>query len=142
MPRLAAASDLPGADFGRDDARLYSQVCQQWPRAEIAPAFFGIPPTTSPVLLLSGGADPATPPRHGERAAKALAATNPKLVQHIIVPEAGHGVIGVGCMRELLFRFIDAKTDALALPQDAACAAKIPRPGAFMPVQASKSQQP
>ena len=31
---------------------------------------------------------------------------------------------------------------ALALPQDAACATKIPRPGAFLPVQASKGQQP
>jgi pimeloyl-ACP methyl ester carboxylesterase len=138
VPRLEKSVDMPGADFGRDDARLYGQVCQQWPRAQIAPDFFTLPPTKSPVLLLSGGADPATPPRHGERAAKALGAANAKLVQHIIVPEAGHGVMGVGCMRELLFRFVDAKTDALALPQDAACAAKIPRPGAFLPVQASK----
>ncbi|MCV2352776.1 alpha/beta hydrolase [Paucibacter sp. B2R-40] len=139
VPRLEKSADLPGADFGRDDARLYTQVCQSWPRAQIAPAFFSMPPTASPVLLLSGGADPATPPRHGERAAKALGATNAKLVQHIVVPEAGHGVMGVGCIRELLFRFVDAKTDALALPQDAACAAKIPRPGAFLPVQASST---
>ncbi|MCV2371103.1 alpha/beta hydrolase [Roseateles oligotrophus] len=142
VPRLERSADRPGADFGRDDARLYTQVCQQWPRAQIAPDFFTMPPTKSPVLLLSGGADPATPPRHGERAAKALGSANAKLVQHIVVPEAGHGVMGVGCMRELLFRFVDAKTDALALPQDAACATKIPRPGAFLPVQASKEQQP
>ncbi len=142
VPRLAQTNDQPGADFGNADALLYSQVCKQWPRAEIAPAFYSMPPTSSPVLLLSGGADPATPPRHGERAAKALAVANAKLVQHIVVPEAGHGVMGVGCMRELLFRFIDAKTDALALPQDAACAIKIPRPGAFLPVQASKGTQP
>ena len=141
VPRLDLSKDKPGADFGRDDVQLYAQVCQQWPRAQIEPAFFSMPPTTSPVLLLSGGADPATPPRHGERAAKALGTANAKLVQHIVVPEAGHGVMGVGCMRELLFRFVDAKTDALALPQDAACAAKIPRPGAFLPVQASKRQQ-
>ncbi|MCV2358501.1 alpha/beta hydrolase [Paucibacter sp. TC2R-5] len=142
VPRLDKAGDPPGADFGRGDAQLYTQVCKDWPRAQIADEFFSMPPATSPVLLLSGGADPATPPRHGDRAAKALAAANPKLVQHIVVPEAGHGVMGVGCMRELLFRFIDAKTDALALPQDAACASKIPRPGAFLPVQASKGQQP
>ncbi|WP_310385336.1 alpha/beta hydrolase [Roseateles sp.] len=142
VPRLAQASDQPGADFGNADAQLYARVCKQWPRAEIAPAFYSMPPTGSPVLLLSGGADPATPPRHGERAAKALAAANAKLVQHIVVPEAGHGVMGVGCTVELLFRFIDAKTDALALPQDASCASKIPRPGVFLPVQASQGQQP
>lgn len=142
LPRLEKASDQPGADFGNADALLYAQVCKQWPRAEIAPAFYSMTAAPSPVLLLSGGADPVTPPRHGERATKALAATNAKLVQHIVVPEAGHGVMAVGCMRELLFRFIDAKTDALALPQDAACAIKIPRPGAFLPVQASKGTQP
>ncbi|MBT9492104.1 MAG: alpha/beta fold hydrolase [Paucibacter sp.] len=141
VPRLAQSSDRAGADFGQADALLYAQVCQQWPRAEIAPAFYSMPATRSPVLLLSGGADPATPPRHGERAAKALAAANAKLVQHVVVPEAGHGVMGVGCMRELLFRFIDAKTDALALPLDAACVIKIPRPGAFLPVQTSQGKQ-
>jgi hypothetical protein len=34
-----------------------------------------------------------------------------------------------------LFRFIDAKRNSEALPQDAACATKIPRPGAFIPAQ-------
>jgi hypothetical protein len=55
--------------------------------------------------------------------------------QHIVVPEAGHGVATIGCMRDVLFRFFDAKTDAAALPQDAACATRIPRPPAFVPVQ-------
>jgi pimeloyl-ACP methyl ester carboxylesterase len=87
------------------------------------------------VLLLSGGADPATPPRHGEHVAQALGAGHPERVQHVVVPEAGHGVMPVGCVRDLVFRFIDAKTDAAALPQDAACAARIPRPTAFQPVQ-------
>ncbi len=131
VPRLAQASDKPGADFGLNDAQLYTQVCKNWPRAAVPPGFYSMPPAQSPVLLLSGGADPATPPRHGERAAKALGAK----AQHIVVPEAGHGVMGLGCMRELLFRFIDAKTDSAALPQDASCAIKIPRPPAFLPVQ-------
>ncbi|PTT90508.1 hypothetical protein DBR42_05675, partial [Pelomonas sp. HMWF004] len=99
-------------------------------------AFYTVPPAPSPVLVLSGGADPATPPRHGERVAQALAVGHPERVQHVVVPQAGHGVMGVGCMRDVLFRFIDAKTDAQALPQDAACATRIPRPPAFKPVQA------
>ncbi|MEJ6007824.1 alpha/beta hydrolase [Paucibacter sp. AS339] len=140
VPRIPGSADKPGADFGSADVQLYTQVCKTWPRAQIAPEFYSLPPAQSPVLLLSGGADPATPPRHGERVAKALAAGNAKWVQHIVVPEAGHGVMGIGCMRELLFRFIDAKTDAQALPQDAACATQIPRPGAFLPVQAASAK--
>ncbi len=42
--------------------------------------------------------------------------------------------MGVGCMRDVLFRFIDAKTDAQALPQDASCATHVPRPTAFIPL--------
>lgn len=130
VPRLAASTDKPGADFGSSDADLYLRTCKSWPRGTVPAAFYTLPAAQTPVLVLSGGADPATPPRHGERVAQAL---GPK-AQHIVVPEAGHGVMGVGCMRELVFRFIDAKTDAAALPQDASCALKIPRPVAFIPV--------
>ncbi|MFG6467176.1 alpha/beta fold hydrolase [Roseateles sp. BYS87W] len=134
LPRLPDAQDPPGADFRRSQAEMYTQVCKTWPRGAVAPEFYQVPPAPSPVLLLSGGADPATPPRHGERVAKALGAGHAERVQHIVVPEAGHGVMPVGCMRDLVFRFIDAKTDAAALPQDAACATRIPRPSAFQPI--------
>ncbi|MET0519018.1 MAG: alpha/beta hydrolase [Burkholderiaceae bacterium] len=135
LPRLADSTDQPGSDFGNSDARLYAQACKTWPRGAVPAAFYTMPPTRSPVLLLSGGADPATPPRHGERAARALGAQNPALVQHVVVPEAGHGVMGIGCMRDVLLRFIDAQADSAALPQDAGCVIHIPRPGAFLPVQ-------
>ncbi len=149
MPRLPQSKDAPGADFGQAQAQLYTRACKNWPRASIAPEFYQVPPAPSPVLLLSGGADPVTPPRHGERVAKALRQTHAERVQHLVVPEAGHGVMGLGCMRDVLFRFIDAKTDAQALPQDASCASKIPRPPVFQLPQmaasggaASKGQEP
>jgi hypothetical protein len=44
--------------------------------------------------------------------------------------------MGIGCMRDVLYRFIAAADDASALPQDATCATKLPRPGVFLPVQA------
>lgn len=135
VPRIGQATDAPGADFGRAEAEQYARVCKTWPRGEVPAEFYKIPPAPSPVLVLSGGADPATPPRHGERVAQALAAGHAERVQHLVVPEAGHGVTAVGCVRDLMFRFIDAKTDAAALPQDAACATRIPRPPAFQPVQ-------
>ena len=102
--------------------------------------FYTVPVAPSPVLVLSGGADPATPPRHGERVARALGATNAARVQHIVVPQAGHGVAAVGCMNDVLFRFIDAAEDSAALPQDASCALKIPRPTVFVPVQVAKDR--
>jgi pimeloyl-ACP methyl ester carboxylesterase len=128
MPRLASHTEVAGRDFGNMDADLYAQACAQWPRGEVPAAFYAVPPAQSPVLLLSGGVDPATPPRHGERVQRALGAK----AQHIVVPQAGHGVMGVGCMRELVSRFIDTQDDAKALPQDATCATGIPRPGAFI----------
>ena len=127
VPRLASAEDPPGADFGRDFARLYERVCADWPSGDVPAAFYRLTPSRSPLLLLSGGLDPATPPRHALRAAAAL---GPK-AQSVVVPNAGHGVMGLGCMREVIFRFIDASDDAVASPVDAGCAMRIPKPPAF-----------
>lgn len=136
-PRIGQVTDAPGTDFGRVDAEMYARACRDWPRGEVPPEFYKVPPAPSPVLVMSGGADPATPPRHGERVAKALAAGHPERVQHLVVPESGHGVMAVGCVRDIVFRFIDAKSAADALPQDSACATRIPRPVAFQPVQST-----
>jgi pimeloyl-ACP methyl ester carboxylesterase len=129
-PRLTSTQQAMGADFGTVDADLYASVCSFWPKGEVPDAFYKIPVANTPVLLLSGGADPATPPRHGERVAHALGAK----AQHIIVPEAGHGVMGIGCMRDVIDRFVTADDDH-ALPQDASCATRVPRPGVFLPLE-------
>ncbi len=130
FPRMGKGAEALGSDMGRVEAESYDRICRNWPRGEVPAAFYQVPPAQTPVLLLSGGADPVTPPRHAERIAKLLGAKT----QHIVVPQAGHGVMSLGCMGEVLYRFIDAKTDATALPQDAACAIKIPRPPAFQPI--------
>jgi fermentation-respiration switch protein FrsA (DUF1100 family) len=88
--------------------------------------------------VLSGGADPVTPPRHGERVSKAL---GPK-ARHVVVAQAGHGVMGLACMRDVLFRFLDAASDEEALRVDAGCAHDIPRPPAFLPPQAPATVTP
>lgn len=129
VPRLTTDTQPVGADFGTSDADLYRAVCSFWPRGAVDADFYQVPKAQTPVLLLSGGADPATPPRHGARVAAALGAK----AQHIVVPQAGHGVMSLGCMHDVVFRFITAATDALALPQDANCAVHIPRPDVFLP---------
>ncbi len=131
-PRSAQAADTPSADFGDTFARQYRQVCADWPRGEVPAAFYRLPVAHGASLLLSGGADPVTPPRHGERVARAL---GPK-ARHVVVPQAGHGVMGIACMRDVIFHFIDAAADDQALKVDAACVLAVPRPPAFVPVHA------
>lgn len=131
MPLLDRAVDIPGADFGTADARLYRRVCAQWPRGAVPTLFYSVPPSRTPTLLLSGGIDPATPPRHAARIASALGPT----AQHVVVPQAGHGVMGIGCMRDVVYRFIDTARDVDATAVDASCVKNVPRPPAFVPTR-------
>lgn len=127
MPRMAQSQEQ-----GRETqamTQVYERICKTWPRGEVPPAFYEMPKAQSAVLLLSGGADPVTPPRHGERVQKALGAK----AKHEVVPAAGHGVMGLPCMRDTLARFIEAKTDEEALAVKTDCAAKMPLPLAFVP---------
>ena len=66
-----------------------------------------------PALLLSGEADPVTPPRDAERLAAGL-------THHRILLQSGegHGQLGTGCMPRVMAAFLDAaSTDKL----DAGC---------------------
>ncbi len=122
------SGSAPSTDFGNSLAQVYRDVCAQWPQGAVPAAFYTVPPARSATLLLSGGADPATPPRHAERTAKALGA----LAKHGVVAHAGHGVMSLPCLRDALFRFIDAPNDTAALAVDVQCASTVPRPGAFL----------
>lgn len=128
-PRMASTPDRPAPDFGDDVARLYAQVCSFWPRGAVPAAFYTMPPAKSPVLVLAGGIDPVTPPRHAEHAATALGAK----ARLIVVPNAGHNVTPVGCMRDVVYRFFEARDDAQALAVDATCALNVPRPMFYVP---------
>ena len=129
-PRLAAeGQSASGRDFGDADARLYRQVCAQWPRGEVPAAFYKISAAQSPVLLLSGGADPVTPPRHGQRVAEALGTK----ALHLVAPNAGHGVMRTTCLREPLLRFFNAASDDEALALKADCLERMPRALPFIP---------
>jgi len=130
MPRLGTTQDRPGTDFGASLADIYRAVCADWPRGQVPDGFYEVRPASTPVLVLSGGIDPVTPPRHGERVATALGAN----ARHVVVPNAGHGVMGIGCMRDVLFRFVDAQDPAEALKVETGCVEGIPRPPAFRPV--------
>lgn len=125
----AVPAGTPAIDLSAVSAEQYRRACDGWPKGEVPAAFYAVPPAPAPALLLSGGADPATPPRHAERAMRALGAR----ARHVVVPQAGHGVMGLPCMRDVLFRFIDAPDEAAAMAVPVDCAAALPRPPAFVP---------
>ena len=134
LPRLGQPKDTPGADYGDAFERLYIQVCADWPRGRVPKAFYDLPEARTATLVLSGGADPATPPRHAQRVVSAL---GPR-ARHVVVPQAGHGMLGLACLRDAVFRFIDAPGDDEALKVQADCASAVPRPLAYIPVEAAK----
>ncbi|MFG6447764.1 alpha/beta hydrolase [Roseateles sp. BYS180W] len=135
------ASFVGGGDFGASDARFYGAVCQNWPRGSVPEAFYTTPQSRSAVLLLSGGADPVTPPRHGERIARALGS----LALHVVAPNLGHGVMSQACLRDAIKQFFNADTDAQALQavrDKADCLQSIPRALAYRSASAASAPQP
>ena len=88
-------------------------ICSVWPEGPIDPGFKAPLSTDLPVLLLSGDADPITPPRYAE-----MAAVNFSNARHLIGRHQGHGQIGVGCNRRIVAAFIDAADPAVI---DAEC---------------------
>ncbi len=127
MPRIGAEDRAAAAAtrFGTGFIELYEEACKEVPHQDAPAEFYSVGPSKAPVLLLSGGADPATPPRHGEAMAKAL-----KNSRHLVAPNLGHGVSAQGCAPELIARFIrQASFDGI----DGACLAKLPAPPFFRP---------
>ena len=57
--------------------------------------------STVPVLLLSGEADPITPPAYGDRVANYLENT-----LHLVGHGQGHGQAAIGCMPKLMGDFV------------------------------------
>jgi pimeloyl-ACP methyl ester carboxylesterase len=109
---------------------MYRQVCAKWPKAAIDPAFYQVGQLKAgAAMILSGGADPVTPPIHGERVAKALGA----LARHVVIANVSHGVMTAGCMPDVVFQFFNTKDTANALKVDTACADKIPAPLFYFP---------
>ncbi|WP_428421062.1 alpha/beta fold hydrolase [Methylibium sp.] len=127
--RRGLSGESPPAGLAAVYLRPYVTLCRDWPRGNVPPAFYSLPVSPAPVLAFSGTLDPVTPPRHGERVVKALGAK----ARHVVVPNAGHGVMAIGCAREVVHRFIDAETEAQALAADATCLVRLPRPPAFEP---------
>jgi pimeloyl-ACP methyl ester carboxylesterase len=92
------------------------EICKTWPHTP-TPASFKQPiRSDTPVLLLSGEADPVTPPSNGDQVAATLSHS-----LHLVAPGQGHNIIYRGCIPILASEFIE-NTDT---EMDVSCVDKI-----------------
>ena len=88
-------------------------MCSLWPAGPVDEDFREPLDTGTPVLLLSGDADPITPPRYAS-----LAMVDLERARHLIGAQQGHGQAAVGCTPQLIGDFV-ASPDPEGL--DATC---------------------
>jgi len=102
---VAASIDKAALDasfMGPVQLEALGAICSVWPAGPIDDDFKQPLSTTIPTLLLSGSADPITPPRFAD-----MAARNLKKAWLLTGKNQGHGQITVGCMPRIIELFID-----------------------------------
>jgi pimeloyl-ACP methyl ester carboxylesterase len=112
--------------------RFYQRMCHDWPTRFVEPVFFTDVKANAPVLILAGGRDPATPPRHARPLLAGL--PNAKL---IVAKNLGHGISLAACAPDLIDQFI---REASAKNLDGSCLENLPAPPFFVPPLAKFSQ--
>jgi pimeloyl-ACP methyl ester carboxylesterase len=98
---------------GTEQLDALAEICKLWPKGPVDADLHAPLHSDVPSLLLSGEADPVTPPANAQRLAQGLA--HHRL---LVLPGEGHGQLATGCMPRLVAAFLDAR-DPQAL--DAAC---------------------
>ncbi len=98
---------------GVDQLDALVEICKLWPRGPVDADLHAPLSSAVPTLLLSGEADPVTPPADAERLARGLGR-----YRHLIVPGEGHGQIVTGCVPRLMADFLDGAEPAAL---DASC---------------------
>ncbi|MBW3568064.1 MAG: alpha/beta hydrolase [Proteobacteria bacterium] len=112
----AGAVDEP-AYLGTLTVDFIRAVCDAWPSRAMPPDFHRPVTSDVPVLLLSGEADPVTPPDNAKAVAKHFSNS-----RHLVAPGQGHGIAWRGCAPKLMATFL-ADRDPQGL--DAACLEKL-----------------
>lgn len=118
-----AEQNSEGSIFG-DRTADFVEVCSEWQKGRVSPAFREPLVSDIPVLIFSGEADPITPPRHAEKVADQL--TNEL---HVAFPDMGHGNLSSRCSVNLFVAFIEnASIEGL----DPSCADAVTPPPFFV----------
>ncbi|GAB2524629.1 alpha/beta fold hydrolase [Microbulbifer agarilyticus] len=110
-------ADAAGTFLGQAFVQPFVRGCAQWP---VPSREYPVSePRSHPVLLISGSADPITPPLYAEQALDHL-----ENRQHLIVQGGGHINSTRGCIPDLMEEFLNSGGQ----PLDQACIADIQRP--------------
>jgi alpha-beta hydrolase superfamily lysophospholipase len=88
-----------------DQLDVLGEICKIWPHGPVDPDLHAALQSEVPTLLLSGEADPVTPPQDAVRAAAGLA--HHRL---LVLKGEGHGQLATGCMPKLMAEFLDNPT--------------------------------
>jgi pimeloyl-ACP methyl ester carboxylesterase len=107
---------------GADQLEAFQEICKLWPHGVVDADLHSPLRSEIPTLLLSGEADPVTPPADAERAARGLTRH-----RHLILSGEGHGQVATGCVPKLMAEFLQ---DAAPEKLDATCLEQH-RPAAF-----------
>ncbi|MDP9088574.1 MAG: alpha/beta hydrolase [Pseudomonadota bacterium] len=98
IDRAALAKTYQGTDL----IDSLHEICRLWPRGPVDADLHEPLHSDIPTLLLSGEADPVTPPADAERAAMGLTHH-----RHLILQGEGHGQLATGCVPRLMADFLD-----------------------------------
>ena len=113
----AVRAQLDETYLGVNTLEYLAEACAIWPRGVIDDGFKEPWRSDLPVLLLSGEADPVTPPANGEHVLRTLSNA-----RHLVGPGQGHGLSQRGCVPRLIAEFV-AEADASTL--DAECVERL-----------------
>lgn len=91
--------------YGSIEIDSLRRFCNIWPHSTVDPSFKDPVQSDRPVLLLSGQADPVTPPSNAEQVAQKLSNS-----LQIVAPGQGHNVIMRGCIPRIFADFIEKGT--------------------------------
>jgi pimeloyl-ACP methyl ester carboxylesterase len=134
VPRFARAEverEAQRAPFGRFFIDEFAKGCEAWPKGKMAANFDQPVKSDKPVLILSGGLDPVTPPQHGDEVRRSLGNA-----LHLVAPNLGHGVSSRGCAPKLIKKFIETASVAGI---DGECLQRLPRPMFYEPLRDKKN---
>jgi pimeloyl-ACP methyl ester carboxylesterase len=105
LDQQPSATDRPNDDstyLGSAVVESIKATCKSWPQGLIDEDFKDPVISDVPTLILSGGADPVTPPDYGDLVASTLENN-----YHIINGDEGHMQAAFGCIPVVLARFIE-----------------------------------
>jgi pimeloyl-ACP methyl ester carboxylesterase len=87
---------------GTEQLDALAEICKIWPRGPVDADLHAALHSDIPTLLLSGEADPVTPPADAERAARGLTRH-----RSLVLAGEGHGQLSTSCVPRLMAAFLD-----------------------------------